>query len=248
MSILVKDNADLSLNNKPIASFCVQGIKSETISSLQRYHILFIVDICYTPSNKCIVLYICIIEVLCMNTKSILLSAMHDIMLEKPFAQITVQDILDRSGVSRGTFYKYYQDKYELANSYLSNYITTEIFPAYDGTNQTELIHQIIDFVYSHKAYFQALTNDINVDSFRGTFLHFCLDAYTKVYMYNQNRNTLTTLEKMRLELFTSGQIYLFAKWVHDGCKQNPKEFGKNLLELTPHEYIYVQRKERTNP
>jgi AcrR family transcriptional regulator len=37
--------------------------------------------------------------------------AMHDLLHERPFADITVQHIIDRAGVSRGTFYARYRSK-----------------------------------------------------------------------------------------------------------------------------------------
>jgi len=40
--------------------------------------------------------------------------ALVELMLEKPFDEITVQDVLDRAKVSRSTFYTHYRDKDDL--------------------------------------------------------------------------------------------------------------------------------------
>ena len=46
-----------------------------------------------------------------INTHRAIREAFVDLLHEKTFAQIAVQDILDRAPVNRSTFYKYYSGK-----------------------------------------------------------------------------------------------------------------------------------------
>lgn len=48
------------------------------------------------------------------HTRDRLGDAMVALLVEKPFDEITVQDVLDRAGVSRSTFYTHYRDKNDL--------------------------------------------------------------------------------------------------------------------------------------
>ena len=48
------------------------------------------------------------------HTRDALGDALIALMQEKPFAGITVQQVLDRAGVSRSTFYTHYSDKNDL--------------------------------------------------------------------------------------------------------------------------------------
>jgi AcrR family transcriptional regulator len=48
------------------------------------------------------------------HTRDRLGDALMELALEKPFDAITVQDVLDRAGVSRSTFYVHYNDKDDL--------------------------------------------------------------------------------------------------------------------------------------
>lgn len=47
-----------------------------------------------------------------MKTKREILQAVHSLMEEKSFEEITVVDIVNRADISRGTFYLHYEDKY----------------------------------------------------------------------------------------------------------------------------------------
>ena len=51
------------------------------------------------------------------RTRDALGDALIELMQEKPFDTITVQDVLDRAHVSRSTFYTHYSDKDDLLMS-----------------------------------------------------------------------------------------------------------------------------------
>src|SRR5215216_5388227 len=51
------------------------------------------------------------------RTRDALGDALIDLMQEKPFHTITVQDVLDRAHVGRSTFYSHYTDKDDLLMS-----------------------------------------------------------------------------------------------------------------------------------
>ncbi len=48
------------------------------------------------------------------RTRDRLGDALVELILEKPFDAITLQDVLDRAGVGRSTFYVHYRDKEDL--------------------------------------------------------------------------------------------------------------------------------------
>lgn len=51
------------------------------------------------------------------RTRELLRSALTSLILEKGYASITVQDILDRADVGRSTFYAHFRDKDDLVRS-----------------------------------------------------------------------------------------------------------------------------------
>ncbi len=48
------------------------------------------------------------------RTRQLLRSALVDLMVEKRYSGITIQNIVDRAGVGRSTFYSHYRDKDDL--------------------------------------------------------------------------------------------------------------------------------------
>ena len=51
-----------------------------------------------------------------MNAKKLLHEAAYKVIERKPIEHITLKEILDAADVSKQTFYRYYRDKYSLAN------------------------------------------------------------------------------------------------------------------------------------
>lgn len=57
--------------------------------------------------------------------------AMVTLLSDKPFTKITVQDILQTANIQRATFYRYFKDKYEVAeaiNHILAEHLTRHAF------------------------------------------------------------------------------------------------------------------------
>lgn len=53
------------------------------------------------------------------RTRKLLNQAFLELLNEKGFQSITIQDITDRAEVNRATFYAHYEDKYDLLDSYM---------------------------------------------------------------------------------------------------------------------------------
>jgi len=57
------------------------------------------------------------------RTRQLVLSATLDLLFERPYDQITVQDILDRANIGRSTFYTHYFDKQDVLTSIVEQQI-----------------------------------------------------------------------------------------------------------------------------
>lgn len=67
-----------------------------------------------------------------------LANAMKECMFSSPVEKITVKEICDTCGVTRQTFYRNFQDKYDLINWYLYNYSSN--FPYFTGFPACSLV------------------------------------------------------------------------------------------------------------
>ncbi len=52
------------------------------------------------------------------RTHKLILDALIELTIQKGFANVTVRDITRRAGINRATFYRHYQDKFDLLDRY----------------------------------------------------------------------------------------------------------------------------------
>jgi AcrR family transcriptional regulator len=93
------------------------------------------------------------------RTRDRLGDALMELVLEKPFDTITVQDVLDRAGVSRSTFYVHYNDKDDLFISDVDEFfegMATMLSRRADSSDRVapvrELFAHVADAPRFHKA------------------------------------------------------------------------------------------------
>lgn len=58
-----------------------------------------------------------------LKTQEALRKAVIELMADKNFDDITIQDIADQANLNRGTIYLHYQDKYDLLNQIMEAHI-----------------------------------------------------------------------------------------------------------------------------
>jgi AcrR family transcriptional regulator len=72
------------------------------------------------------------------RTRELLTTAFAHLMNERGFASVTVQDVAERAGINRATFYAHYDDKFALFDEMVRNLFRAELdrrLPAPGGFN-----------------------------------------------------------------------------------------------------------------
>lgn len=94
------------------------------------------------------------------RTRALIEQAFHDLLEEKSFQSISVQDITDRAEINRSTFYAHYKDKYALLESSITRIFRRELEQQtlsachYSRENLQALIVTVCDFIaLAHQQY-----------------------------------------------------------------------------------------------
>jgi AcrR family transcriptional regulator len=94
------------------------------------------------------------------HTRHLVISAMMELLVEKPYHAITVQDLLDRAGIGRSTFYTHYFDKEDILASIAEQMLETlnQQFSQRDAGQGIVLSLALFRHAQEHYPHFQTMT------------------------------------------------------------------------------------------
>ncbi|HAT54432.1 MAG TPA: hypothetical protein DCW31_04195 [Lactobacillus sp.] len=90
------------------------------------------------------------------KTRQELIDAMRVLLTQKPFEQISVNDICATSQNHRSTFYRYYHDKYDLLQDEFRT--VRDLIDADNQIPSRKFIEKIVDFAHDNQRVFRNLT------------------------------------------------------------------------------------------
>ena len=113
------------------------------------------------------------------------------LMGEKEFNQITIQDITARANIGRRTFYHHYMDKYDLLSKLIEEHIEELRSICHSSinnqTNQAEVVW--FDYFEDHYQFFATMIAGRGQFAFRKLFLKFVMEEIQGITSFSQGIN-----------------------------------------------------------
>jgi AcrR family transcriptional regulator len=145
-------------------------------------------------------------------------NAVTELMSEKSFDDITIQDIADRADVNRGTIYLHYTDKYDLLDKMIEEHIN----------NLRELCHLASDLTFQegnyvwfeyferHYLFFSTMLASKGAPFFRHRFLELVIQEYKPEVDITEGKNQGFN-EDVILQFFASAIVGAVEWWFKKG-------------------------------
>ena len=175
------------------------------------------------------------------KTINVIYDAFAKLIRKKDYDDITIQDILDETSISRSTFYAHYKTKDELLLS-ISNHIFEHVF---SKTLQEEKTHDfskdmiidyrhLIEHIFYHvrdeRELFEGiLSNKVNalfLMEFRNQLSKF-VSSYFANYPMTNNSIPLELRKSLAIEEF----IVVLKYWVNNNFKEDPEEITEYYVK-----------------
>ncbi|MFD0675571.1 MULTISPECIES: TetR/AcrR family transcriptional regulator [unclassified Paenibacillus] len=114
-----------------------------------------------------------------------------ELMSEKNFDDITIQDISERANVNRGTIYLHYQDKYDLLDKLIEEHIDVlrESCREASELEYTESTLIWTEYFERHYLFFSMMLASKGAPYFRGRFLNFLTEEFTNETDVTKGKN-----------------------------------------------------------
>lgn len=170
------------------------------------------------------------------RTRDKLGDALVALVQERAFESITVQDVLDRAGVARSTFYAHYQDKDDLfqsdADDFFQHFARAPIAPGPDGPRVAP-VRELLEHVASARGFFDAVVaagkhHDL-LELGRGHFAR----AIAERFASEPRAANLGEVEREELGHALAGALFaLLLAWMRDPARRPAAEVDARFHAL----------------
>ena len=170
------------------------------------------------------------------RTRNLIVEALIELTIQKGFAAVTVQDIVRRAGINRATFYRHYQDKFDLLDQYaqavyqLPDNLPDPGSPAGEGATVDKTISglvRLLEHVRRHAKFFRVMLGKNGDPEFAA-----------KIRQYIQKRIRRSLPEALLsdensadvyLNYVSSGSVGVLAWWLENEMPYSPEQLAAIL-------------------
>lgn len=165
-----------------------------------------------------------------IRTKQLLRAAFMELLRAVGFEKITVQSLITKAGISRGSFYLYYEDKYDLLNK-IEDEILDGIREILVTTDLSEISNlkndgaplpyavKILEHVKSYDWFYIPIMGPKGDPFFIGKVGDFMRTAMSKFLVKTGVLDHLVIPKEYFFSLFTSAATTIISEWVRTGMK-----------------------------
>lgn len=167
-------------------------------------------------------------------------NSFYNLMKKHDFSDISVQDLINDSGYSRSSFYKNFDDKYDmlhvLMNDQAKMYIDACLF-AFSNTKkidnilvaQEQVALQAFHFIFKEKEFYTLLIKNMIPNFNKDNFFIIANNIYLENALYPIKEN----VPQLNLDLYSVGITGIFASfisfWVHNNFSYSVEYMAKQL-------------------
>ena len=170
-----------------------------------------------------------------------LADAMKICMKKMPVEKITVKEIVEACGTTRQTFYRNFQDKYDLINWYFDKILLESFQHMGEGDTVKEGLLNKFRYIEEEQLFFRAAFKTDEQNCLKQHDFELILDFYTR----KKKKKTGQPIDeklKFMLEMYCQGSVYMTTQWVLGFRKSTPEKMASALVEAMPAELMEVFR------
>lgn len=167
------------------------------------------------------------------KTKYRIAEGMKELMSEHPVDKITVKQIVDRSGVTRPTFYRYFQDKYDLINWYFDKVASRSFRLMGVSMSLREALICKFTLMRQEGGFFPAAFRCRSQNSLI-EYDYNSIYRFYREFISSHTGKPVTEDIDFVLRMYCIGSIYMTAEWAKGGMIKSPEAITDDLIKGLP--------------
>jgi len=164
------------------------------------------------------------------RTRRLIQDALIELTIQKGFAAVTVRDITRYAGVNRATFYRHYQDKFDLLDQY-----AREVYGLLDSSlgdsaeDSPDGLTKMFEHIHAHARFYRVKLSQ-NGDPAFGERIRRYIDKRLRSVLPAAQRSQ--PLTELYLSFIVSGSVGVFGWWLEHSMPYTPAEMATISQQL----------------
>lgn len=171
-----------------------------------------------------------------LKSQEAIKKAFIELMTEKNFDQITIQEISDRANVSRRTIYLHYVDKFDLLDKLIEEHIyelRKLCVLVANNTDYNDAVLLWFEYFESHYLFFSTMLASKGGPFFRSRFLEFVLQELKNEENTTEGRSQgLSDGEDVTIQFFGAAIVGVVEWWFKKGKPYPPHSMAQRVGAL----------------
>ncbi|MBR6823997.1 MAG: TetR family transcriptional regulator [Firmicutes bacterium] len=167
------------------------------------------------------------------RTIDAIIASFNNLLAEMDFQKISVEMIIQDAGVSRSTFYRHFQDKYEVMNANFKNLFDYYVAPE-RSSNYQELYSQLFAHVQNNIKMFRRALASTGFNCFNNFVYEYSYESALNITRMNRGGKGFTPVEALQVGVFCSGICTVFHRLTEPSDQLNADDAAGALFEMMP--------------
>lgn len=167
------------------------------------------------------------------KTRQAIMNTFVDLLTEKGFDKITINDIAHRANINRGTVYLHYMDKFDLLDKCIETYvepILENCANTADANTNAMALQSIFEYLEKNFTIYKLLLSNEGARFFRNRLYSIIAQSLTEVIALKPENNAFSN--GVTIHFLTSGFIGILEWWINNSMPCNVQEITDQLMFL----------------
>lgn len=166
---------------------------------------------------------------MCCNTKEKIATAVKELMRQKSIRKITVQDIMDETGMKRQSFYYHFQDIYDVIEWICFKELIHKV-DVEQETSIEEWLGDLIDTIEEDRCFYRKLANEVEWRRIALRAKEPVAEQIEKLLLHSRESEGNTTEENLFLiDFFSTSLIYYLLDFISNKKIMTEEERRKQI-------------------
>ncbi|CEG24885.1 TetR-like C-terminal domain-containing protein [Peribacillus simplex] len=168
-----------------------------------------------------------------VRTQEAIKKAFLELMSEKNFDSMTIQDISDRANINRATVYLHYLDKFDLLDKIIEEHINNMVYLC-ESEAEMDWIESTVhcmEYLERNYLFFSTMLASEGAPYFRSRFVQHNIEEFKKDVDITEGKN-FGQSEDVVVEFVVNAYVGVVEWWLNNGMPYPPEEMAEKVGDL----------------